>query len=156
MEKRIGNICCGFLPIPLYPPTPIIHLQCTVFVRYSAIGKQMSIVDWVQWGSKRLISWPLCRLPSYLQLLHFVKQISAVQPFLKLDYLSWCFHILSLHFGRKSRGSLCGERYNVCEMWIWRRSQIRGRGTDVHQTEYSPPWTITVLHLKRRDDIKNM
>ena len=132
MEKRIENICCGFLPIPLYPPTPIIHLQYTVSVLYSSIGKQMSIVDWVQWGSKRLISWPLSRLPSYLQLLHFVKQISAVQPFLKLDYLSWCCHILSLHFCRKSQGTLCEGRYYVCEMAIWGKIQIKVRGTDMY------------------------
>ena len=132
MEKRIGNICCGFPPIPLYPPTPIIHLLCTVSLLYSSTGKQMSIVDWVQWGSKRQISWPLCRLPSYLQLLHFVKQISTVQPFLKLDYLSWWFHILSLHFSRKSQGSLCEGRCYVCEMWIWGKIQIKSRGTDVY------------------------
>lgn len=132
MEKRIGNICCGFLPILLCPPTPIIHLQYSVSLLYSSIGKQMSIVDWVQWGSKRLISWPLCCLPSYLQLLHFVKQISNVQQFLKLDYLSWCFHILSLQFGRRSQGSLCEGRYYDCEMWIWGKIQIKGKGTNMY------------------------
>jgi hypothetical protein len=134
MEKRIGNICCGFLPILLYLPKPIIHLQYTVSVlyTYSSIGKQMSIVDWVQWGSKRLISWPLCCLPSYLQLLHFVKQISAVQPFLKLDYLSRCFHILSLHFGGNSQGSLCEGQYYVCEMWIRGKFQIKDGETDMY------------------------
>lgn len=129
MEKRIGNICCGFLPIPLYPPTPII--QRTVYARYSSIGKQMSIADWVQWGSKRLISWPLCCFPSYLQLLHFVKQISAVQPFPKLDSLSWGFHVLSLRFLWKSPRRLCGERHKVTELWICGGNHIPERGTDM-------------------------